>query len=321
MLLDRSNAALSVRILEPAAVRVNGKRRSPELQPGVLWLHPSETGELEIVRIPYVPLIVGDLDLQWSKGKIGFETADRKYRGGLRVQVREGEVFLVNNIAMEHYLASTVGGEMSPSWPLEALKAQTVAARSYTVAKIRQPRHALFDLEDTTEDQVYQGVGSEQLSVWDAVKQTDGVVLTRLGRPTTAYYHSRCGGETLTPEQAWGKRRLFAERVPCPYCRNHPFQWDGNGTIKLSQRNWAFPRVRTSMCTPSHATQPGVFWKSKFLLLENRGFCRRKTCGVNWDIHSSRAPILNSTLRTVASAPRVWVPGMVWACANGAPST
>jgi len=250
VLLERSRVALPLQITRPAAVRVNGVLRAPRLLPGTVWIRTDEAGAIELTRIPYLPMIAEDLMMTWPAGEPGFELQGRQYRGGLRLRPRAGDLFFINTVSMEDYLASTVGGEMSPSWPLEALKAQTVAARSYTVAKLRKPRDSFFDLEDTTEDQVYRGVETETLSIWDAVKQTDALVLTRSGNPVTAYYHSRCGGETLSADQVWGGRKFFTAQIPCTYCRKYPYQWDARWDNKGFAKRLGMPASRNIAVVP-----------------------------------------------------------------------
>lgn len=232
VLLDRARGTFAVDILRAASVRINGRLQAAKLLTGPLIIQKLDEYSLEMIRIPFAPLVAQDFILQWAEPDVGFQIAERRYRGSLRLRMAAGEAIAINTLPMQEYLASTVGGEMSPSWPLEALKAQSVAARSYTVARLRKPRDRYFDLEDTTEDQVYRGVETETLSVWDAVKGTSGIVLTRKGAPVTAYYHARCGGETLPAEQAWGGKRAPTARVPCAFCRKNPMQWDAQWDAK-----------------------------------------------------------------------------------------
>ena len=100
-------------------------------------------------------------------------------------------------VNIEDYLVGVVSSEMPLAWPLEALKAQAIAARSYTLAVMRERRFSKFDVESTVNDQVYNFVGKEfdsDLLVQKgrlAVAQTRGVVLMdQNNRIAKAYYHA-----------------------------------------------------------------------------------------------------------------------------------
>jgi len=93
---------------------------------------------------------------------------------------------------------------MSPSSPLEALKAQAIVARTFAVASRDRHRGAGYDLCDTTHCQVYGGAARERETTDRAIAETHGQVLLSDGRPVPAYFHSTCGGATATPAEVWG---------------------------------------------------------------------------------------------------------------------
>ena len=92
--------------------------------------------------------------------------------------------------------SSVVGKEMYPTWPLEALKAQAVAARTYALYKRQKPASPLFDMGNTVTWQVYDGMTGESQSTRAAVQATAGQVLTYQGRPIEAVFHASSGGHT-----------------------------------------------------------------------------------------------------------------------------
>lgn len=102
----------------------------------------------------------------------------RWYRGRVLVGMRPGGLIAVNWVGMEDYLRSVVGSEMIPSWPLHALKAQAIAARSYALAhRLRPANRHWFDLLSTPRHQAYRGVEAETRSTNQAVALTRGMIL------------------------------------------------------------------------------------------------------------------------------------------------
>lgn len=105
---------------------------------------------------------------------------------------------VVNEIGLERYLESVVPRELGPrSYPhLEALKAQSVAARTFAVSSLGMYAHRGFDVFRDSRSQEYPGLaGIDPLSS-QAVQQTRGVIAAYKGRPIVALYSSTCGGKT-----------------------------------------------------------------------------------------------------------------------------
>lgn len=129
---------------------------------------------------------------------------DTLYEGDLRI-LCDGDVLrCVLTISMEDYLRGVVAYEMSDSFPLEALKAQAVAARTYAMSKKAARADAEYDVTDTTSDQVYKGADGEYANVARAVEETRGVVGTYQGSYAGCYYTASNGGQVATPNQIWG---------------------------------------------------------------------------------------------------------------------
>ncbi|MBM3268330.1 MAG: SpoIID/LytB domain-containing protein [Candidatus Sericytochromatia bacterium] len=127
------------------------------------------------------------------------------YRGLL--EIRPGLV-AVNEVPLEQYLYGVVPAEMPSKWPLEALKAQAVAARSYTLAKLGDMASRGYDLKPTTDHQVYGGAAKERPETNYAVDATRGEVLLFNGAPIPAFYCSAAGGYTDSAETVWGGRSI-----------------------------------------------------------------------------------------------------------------
>ena len=138
-----------------------------------------------------------------------------KYRGRLELILRQdGSIGLINGLSFSNYLRGL--GEVPPSWPLEALKAQAIAARSYALASLRAARDVAasrgYDICSTDQCQVYRGATIELGAFGErwvrAVEGTRGSVLTYAGRVLPAYYFSTSTGVT---------RRSFPGGTPQPW--------------------------------------------------------------------------------------------------------
>ena len=131
----------------------------------------------------------------------GVWLGSRRYRGRLQLLVRGGQVQVVNHLGIETYLASVVGSEMPHKWPLPALQAQAVAARTYALRQ--RGKSGDFDVKATVASQVYRGVESETPSTIEAVESTRSLVLVHAGRLINAVFHSSSGGATEPSGEVW----------------------------------------------------------------------------------------------------------------------
>ena len=124
----------------------------------------------------------------------------RRFRGRLDVTRGDGELVPVVSMDRETAVASIVAAEQVKSVPLEALKAQAVAARSFLAAAGR--RHHDFDFCDTTHCQFLRDPPAETHPASLAARSTAGIVLLFRGAPMAAYYSANCGGRTRTLVEA-----------------------------------------------------------------------------------------------------------------------
>ncbi len=150
---------------------------------------------------------------------------DTLYMGDLSVSREEsGGLRAVLSINMEDYLCGVVAYEMSDSWPLEALKAQAVAARTYAMQRKWSAGNKDYDLVDTTGDQVFKGYNAEYTHVIEAVRATEGVVGVYNGGFATCYYTASNGGEIALPSDVWsgGGDYGYLARREDPYDLENP---------------------------------------------------------------------------------------------------
>jgi stage II sporulation protein D len=142
----------------------------------------------------------------------------REYHGTLSLRSSGGGVSVVNGVPLDSYLRGVVPSESPSHWPLAALEAQAVAARSYAVSELRPD--SWYDLVPTTADQVYGGVLAERPRSNHAVYATLGQVLTWNGSVARTYYSSSSGGRTEAVQDAW------PGAAPLPYLRSVPDPYD-----------------------------------------------------------------------------------------------
>ena len=122
-----------------------------------------------------------------TKGGLVF-VGDRWYRGNVLLVSQGNTLLAVNYVDLESYIASVVGCEVSPSWPMDALKAQAIAARSYALVHYLRPANSLYDLGNTQRWQVYRGVNSEWNTTRYAAEETKGVFLSYKGGVVESMY-------------------------------------------------------------------------------------------------------------------------------------
>jgi stage II sporulation protein D len=126
---------------------------------------------------------------------------DGLYRGSLLISASGSRLMAVNALALEDYVRGVVSAESPSAWPIEALKAQAVAARTYAITS--RAGGGVFDQYADTRSQVYRGVAAETPTTDAAVQSTAGQVVTYAGQPVTTYFFSTSGGETEDVENSF----------------------------------------------------------------------------------------------------------------------
>ncbi len=135
-----------------------------------------------------------------SYDKRGIWVGGKRYSGLIKIKFLKNEIFVVNILGIEKYLTSVVGSEMPHRWPLEALKAQAIASRTYALKKTG---NALYDIDSTQSDQVYNGLESKTYRTNKAVKDTRSLVITHKNKLINALFHSSSAGMTENSEDVW----------------------------------------------------------------------------------------------------------------------
>lgn len=149
----------------------------------------------------------------------GIRANGKRYRGRILVYLNDrGLLNLINEIPVEEYLRGVVPSEMGPDLynQLEALKAQAVAARTYTLRNLGEFAREGYDICATPRCQVYNGMGVEHRLSDRAISETAGQVMLYQGRLVDALYSSTCGGHTEDVKVIFPlKDDPYLEGVPC----------------------------------------------------------------------------------------------------------
>ncbi len=141
-----------------------------------------------------------------AQGESGLYIGDAEnlYVGDLHLSAQDGKVECILHIPLEQYLYGVLPYEMSDSFPLEALKAQAVAARTYALKKREGRESKRYDLVDTANDQVFRGFDPLTENAIRAVDETCGVVGMYKGEYAACYFSASNGGQMELPQDIWG---------------------------------------------------------------------------------------------------------------------
>jgi len=168
---------------------------------------------------------------------------DRWYRGELEIRLIDGQIVGINQVPLEDYLYGVVPAEMPPNWPLESLKAQAVAARTYAVANRGRFGSRGYDLKPTVASQVYKGASAETALSNTAVNATRGQVVTYNGKVIRAYFHASAGGYTESADAVWGESLPYLRPVPDFDQRSPRYTW---------QRSFSAGEIQSALSKLGH---------------------------------------------------------------------
>ena len=173
----------------------------------------------------------------------------KDYFGGVKILKRGSTMTVINIAPVEEYLRGVLPKEMIQSWPLEALKAQAVAARTFVLKNREKHKADGYELCATTHCQVYSGV--ETFATTDrAVAETRGEVLFHGGRTVDAPFHADSGGMTESAANVWGGNVAHLKAVAEEM--KHTQAWTVKFTVYdfSSRMGSAFGTVQKFILTP-----------------------------------------------------------------------
>jgi stage II sporulation protein D len=143
---------------------------------------------------------------------------DVAYRGKIILKKAEtGNMSVINEVSLEDYVAAVISREMSPSFEMEALKAQAVAARTYAIKNLKKHEKHGFSVCTGVDCQVYGGMSGEHERTIKAAYETAGEVLTYDGKLAQTVYFATSGGHTEDAKYVWGSDIPYLKGVSDKY--------------------------------------------------------------------------------------------------------
>ena len=173
-----------------------------------------------------------------SSDRRGIWVGQKRFSGKINLFVLDSEILVVNVLGIENYLSSVVGSEMPAQWPIEALKAQAIASRTYA---LKQKGNNLFDIDSTQRTQVYNGLESRTYKTIRAVKSTRSLVLTYKNKLINALFHSSSGGMTENSQDVWKNKYPYLSSVKDFDKKNPKFSWQKKFSSK--ELTNIFPKI------------------------------------------------------------------------------
>jgi stage II sporulation protein D len=176
------------------------------------------------IALNFIPISSGPFLVIPSAGSFTWNA--HHYRGGILIAAKNNQLNLIDYVSLEDYLRGVVPREVMASWPLAALRAQAIAARTYAISSLGRHVNNGFDLCPTDHCQVYGGMDAEKESTDIAVTSTSGEVITYHGKVISAVYHSSSGGYTLDPATVWNFSSPYLKPM-VDWDQNAPYtQWN-----------------------------------------------------------------------------------------------
>lgn len=191
-------------------------------------LEVSAHGKKTVQEVSSDRLKLSSRMIGWEKKAIDFPVTLFRTKNG---------IMMVGNMSMNRYLRGVLPHEMPQSWPLEALKAQAVASRTYALWKMKQSHYTHYDLKPSVADQVFRmdryGFASHyHPNVDRALKSTEGnYITTKNAQLVKAYFHSDCGGDTDSADSVWGDGHSVTASARDVSCSQRKSMWKSQWTL------------------------------------------------------------------------------------------
>ncbi|MDP3730460.1 MAG: SpoIID/LytB domain-containing protein [Candidatus Omnitrophota bacterium] len=176
----------------------------------------------------------------------------RSFRGIVDIIKKDNmKLAVINRITLEEYLYGVLYNEVSHRWPIEAIKAQGIAARTFALYQARQNKLQDYDMTNDIYSQVYSGATSERWSTTRAVKLTLGKILIFKSGIFPTYYHATCGGRTEDAANLWNIDIEPLKGSECGFCKESPhYKWTKNIPLseiekKLSDNGYKIGKIKS----------------------------------------------------------------------------
>jgi len=209
----------------------------------------------------------------------------KKVRGEVCVELYGNKLMVINVVDIEDYLLSVVPSESYPSWPLETLKAQAVAARTYAYYQILHRKNRPYDVVDNESDQAYGGMEKETPRTTKAVRDTEGEILMYAGKPILAMYTANSGGYTADPLAIFGISKPYLKAKPDPESlKGKMARWEKRFSLREIERRLRSIGIKVGTIKaiepvergPSgRIIKVGIVTDTKYLILRTRTTLKR----------------------------------------------
>jgi stage II sporulation protein D len=168
------------------------------------------------------------------KRDAAIQLGKRRFRGHLTILVTpQRKLNVVNVVELEQYIKGVLYHEISHRWPIEAIKAQAIATRTYAVYAMQQKEGKDYDVTNDIYSQVYGGKNSERFRTSLGVNATKGQILMFRGKVLPTFFHATCAGMTEDASEVWNIKLPPLRTVECPYCEISPhMRWKRNFRLK-----------------------------------------------------------------------------------------
>ena len=228
-----------------------------------------DTADGDVLQIGIQPFHSNPVTLV-SEGK-GIKVQGASYRHALEIwREADGKLTVINDIPIEEYLKGVLPSEVNPHWPMESLKAQAIASRTYALFKMIENRHQRYHLSKDVLSQVYGGKGREHSLSNRAVEMTQGQILTYQGKIFPAYFHSTCGGHTTHAEYLWPVEPHPAlEGVECNFCwKSKHYRWTAEIPAAEIEKKLQARRIQASGLTNMTLEDKDETGRARFIGIE-----------------------------------------------------
>ncbi|MBR6701216.1 MAG: SpoIID/LytB domain-containing protein [Firmicutes bacterium] len=254
---------------------------------------------------------VGSTDME--EGIIS--VSGKSYRGGVMLYKSSASTIrFINVLDPEKYLYGVLPKEMSSSYPLEALKAQAVAARSFAMGNINRHSSLGYDICNTQCCQVYGGVSSEVAKCSSAVNETSGMVAYYAGKPVSCYYSANNGGYIESSKDIWGTEVGYLQTKKDEY--NPEYNWTAEFTTeKLSSilKNAGYSIGTVTGINIKEKTEGGSVTSLEFVGTDGKaviGKSKIRSMLGSSTVKSLKFTITKSSLSSEASPAKAYVKGV-----------
>lgn len=238
-------------------------------------------------------------------------------------RVHASNIAVVNLVSTDDYVACVVGSEMYASWPIEALKAQAVIARTYAMTVSSYDSYGI-DVTDDTRTQAYNGTSAETDATRRAATETSGKVVLYNGAPAQTFFGSSSGGKTADVYSAWGggEGLDYLQSVDDPYEDPSVSTWSVTYTADevtqmLADAGVNIGRV-TNIVVEERGERDERVRRLRFDGTEGSHTVTFETCRTILGLRSQYYYIREESSGTAASAPVLTADGTASVTLNGA---